>query len=205
MFVIWDKLSFYFAAGGFVMAPLALVCLLIWFGIGYRWSVLRRPDNRNVRRLLQKCLAGEPVKEAGLVERAVARGVATMQRQPPDLRRSLDDVLAEDEQALRSLARFVKALIMVAPILGLLGTVNGMIETFEALGEMKLFSQSSSIAGGISQALFTTQLGLAVAVPAMVVNGVLERRARERLMELAQLKDMLCAHAYEEDQQESRT
>ncbi|MDZ7829411.1 MAG: MotA/TolQ/ExbB proton channel family protein [Halofilum sp. (in: g-proteobacteria)] len=42
-----------------------------------------------------------------------------------------------------------------------------MIETFESLGDMSLFSQSGGIAGGISQALFTTQLGLAVAIPGM--------------------------------------
>ena len=197
MLVIWDKLAFYFAAGGYVMPPLALVCLLIWFGIGYRWSVLRRPDDRNVRRLLQKCLAGDNISTGGLIERAVVKGVAAIKRAPKDVRRCLDDVFYDDEQALRSLARFVKSLVMVAPILGLLGTVDGMIETFQALGDMTLFSQSTSIAGGISQALFTTQLGLAVAVPAMVVNGMLERRARVRLTELTQLKDMLCAEAYE--------
>ena len=196
MLAVWDKLAFYFAAGGYVMPPLALVCLLIWFGIGYRWSVLRRPDDRNVRRLLQKCLAGDQISSAGLIERAVVKGVAAIKHAPKDVRRCLDDVFYDDEQALRSLARFVKSLVVVAPILGLLGTVDGMIETFQALGNMTLFSQSTSIAGGISQALFTTQLGLAVAVPAMVVNGMLERRARVRLTELTQLKDMLSAEAY---------
>lgn len=191
----FENLTFYFQAGGYVMTPLALVSLLLWFAIGYRWSVLYRPDARSVRRLMEKHQAGEPRPGGGIVERAVIRALAVARSGPPDLRRALDAELADDEQALQRYGRLVKALVAVAPIMGLLGTVNGMIETFTALGEMKLFAQSGSIAGGISQALFTTQLGLAVAIPGLVVNGVLERRARERGMELAQLKDMLCARA----------
>jgi biopolymer transport protein ExbB len=78
-------------------------------------------------------------------------------------------------------------------VLGLLGTVDGMIETFDSLGDMKLFAQSGGIAGGISQALFTTQLGLAVAIPGLIINGLIERRARLMLHELNQIKDILCA------------
>lgn len=70
----------------------------------------------------------------------------------------------------------VESIIAIAPLLGLLGTVIGMIETFEALGDMSLFSQSSSIAGGISQALHTTEMGLIVAIPGFVINRWLCRR-----------------------------
>lgn len=188
-----EKLIFYMNAGGYVMVPLALSSLIIWYGIGYRWSVLRRPNQRSVRRLIEKCLDGEPPRRRGLIENAVVRAVAVAEHRPRNLRRQLDDVLAEDETELTRYARLVTALVAVAPILGLLGTVNGMIETFEALGDMALFAQSGSIAGGISQALFTTQLGLGVAIPGLVVNGLLNRRAREMELELTQIKDILCA------------
>jgi biopolymer transport protein ExbB len=78
-------------------------------------------------------------------------------------------------------------------LLGLLGTVIGMIETFDSLGDMSLFSQSGGIAGGISQALITTQMGLAVAIPGLIVNGALSRRQKNIEIELAQLKDILVA------------
>jgi biopolymer transport protein ExbB len=63
----------------------------------------------------------------------------------------------------------------VAPLLGLLGTVTGMIETFRIItvhgtGDPKLMS------GGISEALVTTELGLAVAIPVMLLHTVLSRR-----------------------------
>ena len=89
----------------------------------------------------------------------------------------------------------VTAVVMAAPLTGLLGTVNGMIETFDALGDMALFSQSGGIAGGISEALFSTQMGLAVAIPGLIVGKLLDRRQEALETELARLKDILCGHA----------
>ena len=86
----------------------------------------------------------------------------------------------------------ITTIVMVAPLLGLLGTVIGMIETFDSLGDMSLYSQSGGIAGGISQALFTTQMGLAVSIPGLVVNGMLHKKQKDIEMELAQIKDILC-------------
>ena len=188
-----DKVGFYFSQGGWVMPWLAAASIVMWYGIGYRYSVTRRPDARSVRRLIEKYDAGFDKKPRGLVERAVVRALAVRDRRLPHLRRRLDDSLYEDEQELRRYARVVKAVVGAAPILGLLGTVDGMIETFRSLGDMELFAQSGGIAGGISQALFTTQLGLAVAIPGLIVNGLIERRARELATELNQIKDILCS------------
>ncbi len=193
----FEKFAAYLTAGGFVMVPLAITCAFIWYGIGYRASALYRPDKRNVRRLLDKHRAGKLEVGSGIVERAVVKGLRLTRSAPPDLRSELDVAFAHDEALLFRYNRTVKSLIAVAPIMGLLGTVGGMIETFVALGEMQLVTQSGGIAGGISKALFTTQLGLAVSIPALVVNSVLERRAQDRTVELIQLKDILCAQAQE--------
>jgi biopolymer transport protein ExbB len=69
----------------------------------------------------------------------------------------------------------LSVLAAVAPLLGLLGTVTGMINTFQTItlygtGDPRMMS------GGISEALITTQLGLAVAVPIMILHHILERR-----------------------------
>ena len=52
-----------------------------------------------------------------------------------------------------------------------------MIETFEGLGQMSLFSSDGGIAGGISKALLTTQLGLVIAVPGILLERILSKRA----------------------------
>jgi biopolymer transport protein ExbB len=68
-----------------------------------------------------------------------------------------------------------------------------MTETFDSLGDMALFAQSGGIAGGISQALLTTQMGLSVAVPGLVVGRLLRRRQERLLDEIEQVKDVLTA------------
>jgi biopolymer transport protein ExbB len=67
-----------------------------------------------------------------------------------------------------------------------------MIETFDSLADMSVFSQSGGIAGGISQALFTTQMGLSVAVPGVIAALLLDRRHRALTAEIDTIKNMLC-------------
>ncbi|GAA0546763.1 hypothetical protein GCM10009098_12930 [Rheinheimera aquimaris] len=74
----------------------------------------------------------------------------------------------------------------VAPLLGLLGTVSGMIETFNM---MTLFGSGDPqvVSGGIAQALITTELGLVVAIPALVLHALLSRKARNYYHQLEAL------------------
>ncbi len=71
----------------------------------------------------------------------------------------------------------------VAPLLGLLGTVSGMIQTFEM---MNLFGNQDQnmLAGGISEALVTTELGLIVAVPVLLIHAYINRRHQSYLTQL---------------------
>lgn len=95
-------------------------------------------------------------------------------------RETLESVL--QEAILRELPRVERGLSIlavlgaIAPLLGLLGTVTGMIDTFRVItlfgtGDPKLMS------GGISEALVTTELGLAIAIPIMLLHTILSRRA----------------------------
>ena len=108
------------------------------------------------------------------------------------MRRHLDESFSRFEDDINRHGVLVRSIVMVSPLLGLLGTVGGMIETFDSLGDMSLFSQSGGIAGGISQALFTTQMGLAVALPGLLIGRMLERRQMVIENELARIKDILC-------------
>lgn len=77
----------------------------------------------------------------------------------------------------------IRALIAIAPLLGLLGTVSGMVRTFEGLNARGQALLESSVGAGLSEALLTTQLGLAVAVPAMVFERLLARSSGRRRAE----------------------
>ncbi|MDZ7787221.1 MAG: MotA/TolQ/ExbB proton channel family protein [Halofilum sp. (in: g-proteobacteria)] len=111
-----------------------------------------------------------------------------------------------DEAILRRLPRLerglatVRILSAVAPMLGLLGTVVGMIATFQAItlfgtGDPKL------MAGGISQALVTTSLGLITAVPLILLHSMLNGRSRRLIQTLEhQASGIVASHAEEQTQ-----
>ncbi|MEM9532019.1 MAG: MotA/TolQ/ExbB proton channel family protein [Pseudomonadota bacterium] len=187
----------YVDSGGYVMPPLIVATVVLWLAIGYRTSLLKRGNRRSVRVLLERARKGNLRKATGMIDAAVLKGMSVMQDHPanhPDSARPyLDDAFSVYEQDLERYNALITSIIAVAPLLGLLGTVVGMIETFDSLGDMSLFSQSGGIAGGISQALFTTQMGLAVAIPGLLVKGFLDRQQSRLELELAQIKDLLTA------------
>ena len=192
---IWQIILDYVDAGGWVMPPLLLSTLVLWFAIGYRFAALKRGTQRDVRNLLRRATKKNEKlpKNDGVLVRALKKGLELKEKHQDDLRYYLDDAFWEEEKSVRMFNRLILTIVAAAPLLGLLGTVIGMIETFDSLGDMSLFSQSGGIAGGISQALITTQMGLAVAIPGLIVNGMLSRKQKRIELELAQLKDMLCA------------
>jgi biopolymer transport protein ExbB len=90
----------------------------------------------------------------------------------------LSEAIFKERPALESGLAFLKIISVVAPLMGLLGTVTGMINTFQAItlfgtGDPKL------MAGGISQALVTTVEGLVVAIPTVLLHTIVSGRSRK--------------------------
>lgn len=174
------------------MPPLLFLTVLLWYGLGYRFWVLRRSGRYSVRELAKQYKDGRQDKPKDIVEEALREGFAIKQLAPRHLRKHLDAEFYPYEKEIRKYTALIKIIVVIAPLMGLLGTVTGMIETFDSLAEMALFTQSGGIAGGISQALFTTQMGLSVAIPGVLVKSVLDRKQRRIQAELEQIKDLLC-------------
>jgi biopolymer transport protein ExbB len=89
----------------------------------------------------------------------------------------LDEAVMKETSKLESLLWLVKTVSVVAPLMGLLGTVTGMIKTFQMItlfgaGDPKM------MAGGISEALVTTMLGLIVAVPLVLMHATLSNSSK---------------------------
>ena len=89
----------------------------------------------------------------------------------------LDEVILRESARLERFLWLVKTVSVVAPLLGLLGTVTGMIQTFQAItlfgaGDPKM------MAGGISEALVTTMLGLMTAIPLVLLHATLANSTR---------------------------
>ncbi len=90
----------------------------------------------------------------------------------------LAEAVLKETPAFNRMLMFLKVIAVVAPLLGLLGTVTGMILTFQAI---TLFGTGDPrlMAGGISQALVTTVLGLCVAIPIVLLHAVVAGKARQ--------------------------
>ena len=99
---------------------------------------------------------------------------------PETLELKLDESIIKDSSALQRGLPTLKLLATVAPLLGLLGTVTGLIETFQSI---TLFGTGdpSLMAGGISQALVTTVLGLCAAIPLILLHSMLSSQSRRLL------------------------
>ncbi|GAB4260742.1 MAG: MotA/TolQ/ExbB proton channel family protein [Methylomicrobium sp.] len=189
------ELKGFFEAGGFVMPPLLIATALMWYGLGYRYWILRRREKYSPRELIRQAVSNADSKPYDMIEEAALLGVRLKNSGVSDLRRYLDGEFYRYQKELVRFGPMINTVVMIAPLMGLLGTVVGMIETFDSLAEMALFTQSGGIAGGISQALFTTQMGLVVAVPGLLFKSMLDRKQRRIQAELAQIKDLLCIHA----------
>ena len=92
-------------------------------------------------------------------------------------RETLETVIVHaTEEQVRGLAKYLQALATIgniAPLLGLLGTVIGMIKAFMVIQEMGGKVNAAVLAGGIWEAMLTTALGLAVALPTIVAHSYL--------------------------------
>lgn len=186
----------YVGQGGYVMPPLVLSAVVLWYGIGYRLMLLSRGAKRSPRSLID-LFETDPDREArDPIEQAAKTGVRIRDAATESNReRQLDAELSAISESLAFFRIPSRAIVAVAPLLGLLGTVSGMIETFSALGDMTLYSQSGGIAGGISQALLTTQFGLAIAIPGLVATNFLDRRQSELEGRIDEIKSVLTGKA----------
>jgi biopolymer transport protein ExbB len=178
--------------GGFVMPALFCTAFVLWCTLGHRILGLRRGATGALRRLVMVALnEPSPRPGRGIVGEAVQRGAALWRERggpvPQDL---LDESFGDLEDRLSSGTTLARVLVGMAPLLGLLGTVTGLIETFGSLGTSTTSAASEGIAGGIVEALYATQMGLAIAVPGLLMGGILHHREERLAMELDELKEI---------------
>ena len=182
--------------GGLVMWVLFVLNLFLWYGLGYRYLILKRGTKGNVSRLIDKHeKRGERQEMRGMLDYAVADALRAEKEANAigaNIRKHIYGALLPYYTDTSKYAILIKTIIVLAPLTGLLGTVIGMIETFDALQNSSMFSQGASISGGISKALFTTELGLVVAVPGLILGRVLDKKAQRFELEFEQMTDIIC-------------
>jgi biopolymer transport protein ExbB len=140
----------------------------------------------SLERLLSLTIAGRKVKaqlknetpsEKNALGRVLQVYHSNRQADTETLELKLGEAILKETPALQRGILFIKVISVVAPLLGLLGTVTGMINTFQAI---TLFGTGDpkTMAGGISQALVTTVLGLTVAIPTVLLHTIVSGRSK---------------------------
>jgi biopolymer transport protein ExbB len=165
--------------GGWVMIPVATTSVLMWTLIGERLFTFRRLGRGDLE--LQDAVhavQGVPINSFGFGIRAtLVRNFARKRTGEADLdRRILRECAMRIEPVIERNLSMIGVLASVAPLLGLLGTVSGMITTFLVIAQLGT-GNARPLAGGISEALVATQAGLLVAIPGLFASVALRRRA----------------------------
>ena len=161
-----SEIEWVFAEGGWVSYALTVVSVLLWAAVHLRALVLRPPRSLDLN---------ESARGSGAIARFV-REAERLRGQPMRLER----LAQRTRRRLGALRSFITVLVVIAPLLGLLGTVNGMIEMFGSMQGAIGANGDATVASGISTALVTTQLGLVITAPGLVAAFWLTRQQLRR-------------------------
>lgn len=176
---LWSPLLELARSGGWVMIPLSAVSLLMWTLIAERMITFRRLTARDIGiQDAVHAVQGAAVNHFGHGLRAtLVRNFVRARTGQPDLdKRILQECAIKLRPMLNRNLSVIAALGSVSPLLGLLGTVSGMIATFNVISAIGT-GNARPLAGGISEALVATEAGLLVAIPGLLLSATLSRRA----------------------------
>ncbi len=198
--IIQNTLTF-FINGGFFMVILLVVSIAAGTVIVLRGTALRE------KAIIPPALAAEieslqPGDDLDKLERLITRYPSSLGRVLSTLIRHLTWSRAEAVEAVQTrarheVARLESGLIIleittgIAPLLGLLGTLSGLVGIFTAIG-----SDPNAVARGIAEALNTTIVGLAVAVPSLITYNYFQRRIEMMAVEMESLVADLVVKCY---------
>ncbi len=167
--------------GGPLMLPIGLCSVVLLVFVFERLISLRRGrviPRPFVKRFLQQLRDGQLGPEAALelcdknrspVAEVFAAAIRKWGRPAVEVEQAIIDAGERVTNELRKYLRVINGISTVTPLLGMLGTVFGMIQTFNTIAVGDAMGRPEMLAGGIGQALLTTAGGLCVAIPALIV------------------------------------
>ena len=190
----WDEeLKAFFKKGGIVMYPLALVaifalllCLERFLVLTFRGHMSRRflkKLNAMVKETRYEDAANLCLKKESSLSMVLFAVLNRAREKREDAERSLQEALLREQPKLERRMGLLAAMGTIAPLLGLLGTVTGIITLFTVITEVGT-NDARVLAGGISEALVTTETGLVIAIPVMILHGLLSEKIEKVTSEM---------------------
>ncbi|MEM9159671.1 MAG: MotA/TolQ/ExbB proton channel family protein [Verrucomicrobiota bacterium] len=203
-----ESLAEHIQKGGITMVPLlgmAFFALVISIFKLFEISSVKRPKAGSIQQILDHLNNGN---KQGALEIAnsvdgpfgdlLVAGVENADKEKELLEEVLYERLLAAQPKLERLIAFVALTAAAAPLLGLLGTVTGMIDTFRAITVFGT-GDPKTLSGGISVALITTEYGLIVAIPSLLLQALLSKLAKGKLSEMEQASVAFVNGLHKED------
>ena len=183
--------------GGPVMYPIIL-CSIVAFAIVierlyhlYKARIDTRDFMNNIEITIKRNRIAEAIKicdnTPGPIAHIVKAGVMKHDRSRQEIRESIEDAGHQEVPRLEKNISLLATIAHISPLLGLLGTVTGMVRAFQIIQEKSASFNPVSpgdLAGGIWEALLTTVAGLIVAIPTVVAYNYLVNRVEEFVLEM---------------------
>ena len=179
--------------GGVLMIPLAISSVLAV------WVILDRAWNLRRARILVPEIVGVIESLSTPSDIALARSVCdrnpgpfstivqvaldSRDRDKDEIRERVEDQGRQEVARLEAGLGLLETIAAIAPLLGLLGTVLGMIEVFDVVSQQGA-GQAQELSGGISQALITTATGLSIGIPALVAYNYFVGKAERLVLDI---------------------
>lgn len=204
---IWRFFEIIFE-GGVLMWPIFIVSIVALAIAIERFFSLRRNtiDTREFMDEMRTVLRQNRVEEAvqicdqvdGPIARITKAGLLKHRRPKEDIREAIEDAGHLEVPRLERYLSGLATCANIAPLLGLLGTVVGMIDAFMQIMDKQGQVNPADLAGGISSALVTTAAGLTVAIPTLVVYNYFVSRVDNMVVEMelssSELVELLTKH-----------
>lgn len=187
---MWEKIVGIWLSGGWVMIPLAFLAVLIYSN-GIQLLLFLRRGNVQLGKesqWLQWVYNPEQAEgRVGEIIRYAEQNVTTSKQ----VRNRFEEVRQTILHDVERRAIFLNTLVAAAPLMGLLGTVIGMLGTFAAISAGGGAETAAMVAAGISEALITTQTGLFVALPGIFLVLIIRRRKHAVEAALARIESLM--------------
>lgn len=176
-----NALTTYLHQGGVMMYPL-IICSIIAIGIvlerAYTFRKATSIDPEDLLEDIKKCYAsGDTTNATRMMEEAktpyariFARGLKNYGRPPEMIELAMSQEAANEIPTLENYLPGLRTIITIAPLLGLLGTIAGMIQSFKAVASSGL-SSPTAVMGGVAESLVSTATGIGIAVVAVIAHN----------------------------------
>ncbi len=179
--------------GGVFMIPIIL-CSVMALGITIERLInltlqkVHPPEFvTKIKRLLTQGNVGEAIaictNTAAPIAPVIEAGILKRHQDRQHIKEAIEQAGKQQATILHKYIGILATIASVSPLLGLLGTVAGMIKVFQVIS-VKGVGNPGVLAGGISEALITTAAGLVVAIPALVVHNYFYKRANQFVLQM---------------------